>query len=160
MKQRWTKLLTISFALLIMWAGTGVAATQGSDEVKSSPMHAAETTAGGHDDQTTVGYGGSASKVEFKGDSVKLVNMAAAQELDRSRNRDISVKEASMNVESEGQQMFFALAVILIVLMILGTVAVKSKAYDSTSFPLRSRRIVRVWADLILFLAVIKSDPG
>lgn len=121
MKQKWIKSLTLTVALLFMMAGMALAA-------------------GGPDDQAYGGHGdagGSSHQVEYKGESVKLVNMSTAQELDRARNRDISVKETSMNVESEGQQMFFALAVILIVLMILGTVAVKSKGYDDLRLSLK-----------------------
>ena len=69
-------------------------------------------------------------RVEFKGESVKLVDMSKAKELDRTRNREIDVVSRTLDADQGSSQFFYVLAFVLIGLCLAGIFAAKSKAYE------------------------------
>ena len=79
--------------------------------------------------------GGTAT--ELKGETVKLVNMSAAEELDRNRSREVIAEARTLTSADNDSTLFFVLAALLVGLSLAGILAAKSKAYEDLRLSLK-----------------------
>ena len=114
MKARWGGVFVV-VGMLLLLAGSAFAANQ--------------AMAGGS--------GGGHGVSEFKGESVKLVDMAAAEGLDRARNREISVPAVNLSAKEDYSQMYLILGALLIALVAAGIFTAKSKYYEDMRLSLK-----------------------
>ncbi|NIP51618.1 MAG: hypothetical protein GWO26_06480, partial [Phycisphaerae bacterium] len=70
-------------------------------------------------------------------EAVKLVNMSAAEELDRNRNREVSAEARTLSSSDDSSTLFFVLAALLVGLSLAGILAAKSKAYEDLRLSLK-----------------------